>query len=323
MKLPDLRRRNFLSVLSSYRAPNFPLTNFIDELNTSISKLPDNIELVILGDFNVDLSSNLNGNRPLRSKLKSLSNRHNLEQLIQSPTRITADKESTIDLIFVNNNYRVTEKGVLNLALSDHCMVYCVIKAGVPKVPPRFIEYRSYKHYDKNLFLQDLRNVDWQPVYDFDDVNDAINTWCNLYTNVADQHAPTKKQRIKGLKTPWMTSYLSNLMHDRDYYHKKAVKSKCENHWSTYRKLRCKVNEEVKKAKSTYYQDCINANKRNPALAYGKYLMKLLLGITGQKMGHRALSIMTSFITTLNQLQTFLTNFLPQSELNLQKKLLK
>ena len=133
------------------------------------------------------------------------------------------------------------------MALSDHCKVYCVIKAGVPKVPPRFIEYRSYKNYDKNLFLQDLSNVDWQPVYDFDDVNDAINTWYNLYINVADQHAPTKKQRIKGLNTPWMTSYLSNLMHDRDY-HKKAVKSKCENHWSTYRKLRCKVKRLKKRS---------------------------------------------------------------------------
>lgn len=99
LKLPDLR----LIICTIYRAPNFLLTNFIDELNTSISKLPDNIELVILGDFNVDFGSNLNGNRPLRSKLKSLANLHNLEQLIQSPTRITADRESTIDIIFVNN----------------------------------------------------------------------------------------------------------------------------------------------------------------------------------------------------------------------------
>ena len=84
LKLPDLR----LIICTIYRAPNFLLTNFIDELNTSISKLPDNIELVILGDFNVDFGSNLNGNRPLRSKLKSLANLHNLEQLIQTvPSR--------------------------------------------------------------------------------------------------------------------------------------------------------------------------------------------------------------------------------------------
>ena len=102
-----------------------------------------------------------------------------------------------------------------------------------------------------------------------------------------------------------------------------STESKCVNHWSTYRKLRCKVNEEVKKKRSLLTIKTVLTLTKEIPLAYGKYLMKLLLGITGQKMGHRALSIMTSFITTLNQLQTFLTNFLPQSELNLQKKLLK
>ena len=103
-------------------------------------------------------------------------------------------------------------------------------------------------------------------------------------------------------------------MHDRDYYHKKAVKSKCENHWSTYRKLRCKVNEEVKKAKSTYYQDCINANKRNPA-----GLWKVLNEITSQD--NRSKNGPSCIVH--NDVIHNDSNFLPQSELNLQKKLLK
>lgn len=47
-----------------------------------------------------------------------------------------------------------------------------------------------------------------------------------------------------------MTPELSKLIQDRDHFHKKALKSKSSAHWSTYRKLRCKANEALKKANS-------------------------------------------------------------------------
>lgn len=79
--------------------------------------------------------------------------------------------------------------------------MFCTLKAGVPKAPPRVIEYRSYKHYDKERFLWDPRTTDWSHIYNADDVNNAVNTWCIIYTSTADQHALFKIQRVKGLKT--------------------------------------------------------------------------------------------------------------------------
>ena len=46
---------------------------------------------------------------------------------------------------------------MIHLALSDRSLVYCTLKAGVPKAPPRVIEYRSDKHYDKEHF--ELLNI--------------------------------------------------------------------------------------------------------------------------------------------------------------------
>ena len=62
-----------------------------------------------------------------------------------------------------------------------------------------------------------------------------------------------------------MTPELSKLMQERDLFHKKVIKSKSPAHWFTCRKLRFKTNEAVKKAKSSYYQECINDNKGNSA----------------------------------------------------------
>ena len=75
---------------------------FIDDLKATLSKLLNDIELALLGDFSVDYSDKQKSNLCLKSKLESLAN-----QLIQSPTRVTVNDASLIDLIFVNNSHRM------------------------------------------------------------------------------------------------------------------------------------------------------------------------------------------------------------------------
>ena len=60
-----------------------------------------------------------------------------------------------------------------------------------------------------------------------------------------------------------MTSELNQMMHNRDYHHARAVKSKSEYHWSMYGSLRLKVNKMVKTCKSTSYENIIEKGKGN------------------------------------------------------------
>ena len=66
-------------------------------------------------------------------------------------------------------------------SLSDHCLVFCVFKAGVTKAPPRTIEYRSYKHYNKQSFLQDLRDTNWTALLDEHDTDATVNRDLKIY----------------------------------------------------------------------------------------------------------------------------------------------
>ena len=52
-------------------------------------------------------------------------------------------------------------------------------------------------------------------------------------------------------------------MQDRDYHHRKAVKSNSPYHWKMYKKLKNYVNKAVKKCKSDYYTNLIKKNKGN------------------------------------------------------------
>ena len=83
------------------------------------------------------------------------------------------------------------------LSISDHSLIYCIVKAGVPKATPRTIEYRSYRRCNENAFIQDLNKVPWHIVDDESNVNDAVLTWNGLFTEVVDSHAPLKKRRVK------------------------------------------------------------------------------------------------------------------------------
>ena len=90
---------------------------------------------------------------------KQGQNEHHLEQLIQNPTRITRSSSSLIDLLFCNNCQRVVDHGVIQLALSYHSLIYCVLRAGCPKMPGRTIEIRSFKNYSKIGFVDDLMSI--------------------------------------------------------------------------------------------------------------------------------------------------------------------
>ena len=84
----------------------------------------------------------------------------------------------------------------------------------------------------------------------------------NLYKHCRSTRSD-KKSRVKGIHTPWITSELSNAMQDRDYHHRKAVKTNSPYHWKMYKEVKAYVNKTVKKCKAGYYQDLINKNKGN------------------------------------------------------------
>ena len=111
---------------------------------------------------------------------------NDLEQLINSPTRICEQTRTAIDLVFVNNTHRIVESGVIHSTISDHSIVYCTVESVVPKAPPNTIEYRSHCKYDKSSFIKDLKETDWNMLDFYGDVDPAVEMWNTLFTDVAN-----------------------------------------------------------------------------------------------------------------------------------------
>ena len=117
-----------------YRPPN--QTNFVEIFNEHLSKVgTNNIETYILGDFNINLWQN--GHYVFQKhnflSCQSVPNdvenyfdfctMFDLKKLIENQTQRTCSSSSIIDQILVSFPDRVTQRGILNVGLSDHQLI--------------------------------------------------------------------------------------------------------------------------------------------------------------------------------------------------------
>ena len=97
-----------------------------------------------------------------------------------------------------------------------------------------------------------MASVPCHVVENENNINDAVLTWTKLFSEIVDAQAPLKKRRVKGVAVPWMNDKIRAAIRDRDYHHRKGVKSNSSYHWEMYGKLRNSVN------KSKYYLTITN-----------------------------------------------------------------
>ena len=259
LTLPKCKR---MLIYCIYRPPETDISKFIDGLNNCMLLINlDETEVILLGDFNVDYAKKQNNK--MRRKLLDFTRSVHLSQLIAESTRVTEISQSAIDLIFVDNHHGIENSGMIPLSLIDHSLVYCTFKAGIQKVPPKTFEYRSFKTYDVNAFTCDLKNVPWYILDNEENIDDVVLSWNKMFLEIADEHAPIKKCRLKGLSIPWLNSKLTEAMRDRDYHNGKAMKTGSCYHWKMYKKLRNFVTRETKASKSLYYNNLIKESKGN------------------------------------------------------------
>ena len=185
--------------------------------------------------------------------LCEISDTYGLQQLITEPTRITESSSSLIDVIFTNCINRVVCSGVLHIGISDHSLIYVY-----RKLSPEFAfkghstkTYRNFSNFNRENFRRDISRQDWSCISD--DPNTLWADWKAKFLSIVNSHAPIKTKRVRSGKVPWITSDLRKGMRDRDVAKRKAIKSNNPQDWAVYKRLRNRINGEVKSTKASYY----------------------------------------------------------------------
>ena len=79
----------------------------------------DKCDFVLLGDLNANMLPH--SRKKEKQEVKKFAISHDLTQLITEATRVTEALQTLLD------------SGVVPVSLSDHYLIYCVLKAGVIK----------------------------------------------------------------------------------------------------------------------------------------------------------------------------------------------
>ena len=242
-----------------YRPPNSNIQwNGIFE-DCMENVLKEEKEVYLMGDINRDLLNN-NINKAWTDYMEPFG----LTQLVSEATRVTNDTKTLIDHIYSNCPENVNSLNVPKIGLSDHFPIFFTRKMHVhpPKTNHHTISYRSFRNFDEAKFVEDIQSIPWDTIKLFDDTDDILEAWLDLFLQVVDKHVPLKQHRVKHKNQPqWMSPEILDAMKCRDRY-------KSLGNEENYKVWRNKVIKLIQSAKKEQYQTFIENNKGNPSSIY-------------------------------------------------------
>jgi hypothetical protein len=105
-------------------------------------------------------------------------------------------------------------------SVSDHDLVYLTLRLKKPCTKPVYINIRSFKHYNREAFYNDISQALWPVIDVFTDIDDKVNPFNTMFNDILNQHAPIKSIKVKGKPNPCVNENIHALMNTRDHWRK-------------------------------------------------------------------------------------------------------
>ena len=133
---------------------------------------------------------------------------NNISPIITKPTRITNYMATFIDHIYTNNTNQMISR-IATIDILDHLPTFCIVDIPVQK--QKFKRYyRDYRQFDSELYLQDIKAIDWNSIYiESNDLNEIAAKSISTLQLIVHKHAPRKQisqSKQKQFSKPWITN---------------------------------------------------------------------------------------------------------------------
>ena len=136
--------------------------------------------------------------------------------MIKQNTCFKDDGGSCIDLLITNWKFSFVRTNSLKTDLSDHHMIYAILKIKFEKLEPKKSIYRNFKQYDSEKFKLDICNS-MSPMRTHAAFEKEIDS-------VLDKHAPKKTTILQGNQKPYFNKNLRKQIMIRSGLRNKANK---------------------------------------------------------------------------------------------------
>ena len=177
-----------------------------------------------------NLSSKKNQSYKLKISSSALVNKYkefcqpfSLTEIIKEPTRITCSTSTPLDHILTNSSETVSQKGVIDVGISNHQLIYCTRK--IKRIKHNMhnqIQVWPLKTYSADIFTNALKTVQFPNYNMFSNVKVAYSDLLNKISDRIDSVAPIKIIRIKNNTQEWFHNEISEAIKIREKYFKKV-----------------------------------------------------------------------------------------------------
>ena len=127
-----------------------------------------------------------------------------LKCLVYKPTRIetrgTKTSRTLIDVILSNQPELFKCSGIHHPALSDHALIYGILRNKAKIYRSKTISFRSYKNFDAEAFKEQLPVAPWH----VSEIFSEVYYLQLLMKGIVDEHTPMKRMRVRGRDVPYM-----------------------------------------------------------------------------------------------------------------------
>ena len=121
--------------------------------------------------------------------------------------------------------------------------------------------------YDKDVFVEKLRSLDWAKVTSVKNVNDSWKLFHEMFLQILDRVAPIKNVRLKQRTEQWFTGDILRSISVRDKAWKQYREQNTSDNFSEYKRLRNMTDALIKKAK----KDFVKRKTKVVLKSYGKH----------------------------------------------------
>ncbi|XP_048580414.1 uncharacterized protein LOC125561124 [Nematostella vectensis] len=257
-------------ILGIYRPPTLLCGNYRLELENELSELCNWASLqanfvVVLGDLNLD---RLKPEKPEGKLLLDLEAEQDFKCLITQPTRVEKRGDvitkTLIDVLLSNKPELFKCAGNYYPCLSDHALIYGVLKERINQNKPKVISFRSYKNFDADSYKKMLEMAPWHVGELFDETEDQVNYWNSLMNDILDEVAPVKTMRVRDKDVPYMTTGWKSAIRAKRKANAKYLKDKTPENWELRRRARNEATQQRRKAIKEYWRLKTADLKDNP-----------------------------------------------------------
>ncbi|XP_052794650.1 uncharacterized protein LOC128227817 [Mya arenaria] len=283
-----------------YKPPSTSDTEYLECLANTLSRIPSNAHLWLGGDFNLadinwkhECPTAYASNAKQCQQLIDITKDAYLEQVVDSPTRITAYSSNILDLFFTNNKSLINKCEILP-GIGDHEAVFIESSLRPMKAKKCPRKVHLYKHADYNSIKEHLDSNYNQFINETSDYS-ADKTWTTFemtLKSLIEKFIPSKVIKGDKLKKPWIDKNIRSKHRKlKRLYSKQKASGKAEDH-RKYEKARSTTQKLERQAYWKHVEDLIEGDddeldqppkKQKKFWAYIKALRKDSCGIAPLK----------------------------------------